>query len=284
MDKSAKSREFSPAKLNLSLEVLRKRPDGYHDIRSLMIQLDLGDDVTVELTDDGNIECMCDDARVPSGEDNIAWKAAKGFLEKVEEKRGVKIDITKRIPPGGGLAGGSGNAAAALRALNRLTGNPLDAARLAEIGLGVGSDVPFLLQRSPAWVEGRGEKVTPAWVPGDWVYLIIDPGFEVSTEWAYNNFPLTTVENENTIFYPDLEGIRIVNHLEKPVFQRYPLLEKVKQEVSEAGAMAALMSGSGATIFGVYRDVETAVEAGETLGKEHKLNVFTARMLSDSRC
>lgn len=144
--------------------------------------------------------------------------------------------------------------------------------------------MPFLLQRSPAWVEGRGEKLTPAHAPEDWTYLILDPGFEVSTAWAYNNFPLTTVENENTIIYPYLEGIRLVNHLEIPVFHRYPLLRKLKEEVLEYGAMAALMSGSGATIFGIYRDIEAARGAGETLGAKHKLNVFTARMLSDSRC
>lgn len=99
MNKSLKSLEFSPAKLNLSLQVLGRRPDGYHDIRSLMIQLDLGDDVAVEITDEGAIECNCDDHRVPSGENNLAWKAARAFLEKIEEKQGVKINITKRIPP-----------------------------------------------------------------------------------------------------------------------------------------------------------------------------------------
>jgi len=285
MDNSKKLLEFSPAKLNLSLEVLGKRPDGYHDIRSLMIQLDLGDEVSVEVTDDGEIECNCDNPRVPVGKDNIAWMAARVFLEKTEEKQGVKINIAKRIPPGGGLAGGSGNAAAVLRALNKLLGDPLDREQLARAGLEVGSDVPFLLQRSPAWVEGRGERISPARVPEDWVYLIIDPGFEVSTAWAYGDLPLTTVENENNIVYPYLEGIKMVNHLERAVFRRYPLLRKLKEEVLESGAMASLMSGSGATIFGVYPDIQAAAAAGKILGTKHgQLNVFTARMFSGRRC
>jgi 4-diphosphocytidyl-2-C-methyl-D-erythritol kinase len=274
--------EFCPAKLNLSLEVLGKRPDGYHDIRSLMIPVDFGDDVRIKVIEGGDIiECYCDNPEVPGGEDNLASKAARVFIARTGAKIGLKIAITKRIPIAGGLAGGSSDAAGVLRALNKLLSYPLNAAQLAEIALKVGSDVPFLLEGKPAWVEGRGERLKPAVVPSHWVYLILHPGFGVSTEWAYNNLALTTANLEHNICYPRLEGIRMVNHLEIPVFHKYPQLRELKKKLMAGGAMGALMSGSGPVIFGVFEDIGAAERVGRETAEKEKIGAYTAKVISN---
>jgi len=270
--------EFSPAKLNLSLEVLGKRPDGYHDIRSLMVPIDLGDDVQVEVTEDSEgIECACDHPDVPDGEANLAFKAARAFLEKTGIESGVKIRITKRIPVAAGLAGGSSNAAAVLRALNKLFGRPLAPDALMETALGVGSDVPFCLRGKPAWVEGRGERLKPAAVPASWVYLILHPGFGVSTAWAYDNLALTKEEIKNNITHSQIKDVKTVNHLENVVFRRYPLLEKLKERLLTSGAKAALMSGSGSVVFGIFDDLENADKVGRKLSEMEEVEVYTAQ-------
>ena len=271
--------EFCPAKLNLCLEVHRKRPDGYHDIRSLMIPLDFGDDVRVKIIE-GNeaIECICDNPEVPAGEANLAWKAAVVFLKRGGRKEGVKIEITKRIPVAGGLAGGSSDAAGVLRALNRLLSCPLNDLQLADAALEIGSDVPFLLARRPAWVEGRGERLRPAAVPAHWAYLILHPGFGVSSGWAYRNLNLTTANLEHNISNSSLEGIRIMNHLEIPVFREYPQLGELKQKLLNSGAKAALMSGSGPAIFGVFEDMDTARQVGSEFAEKEKIKAYTAKL------
>jgi len=267
---------FSPAKLNLSLEILGERPDGYHDIRSLMVPIDLGDDVCVEVAEDfEGIECACDSPEVPGGEANLAWQAARAFLKKTGLKCGVKINIKKRVPVAAGLAGGSSNAAHTLRALNKLFERPLSDDRLEETALEIGSDVPFLLQGKPAWVEGRGERLSPVSIPR-WVYLIVNPGFGVSTAWAYKNLALTTAKIENSIKYLILGGIKIVNHLEIPVFHRYPMIKELKERLETSGAKAALMSGSGPTVFGIFDDIESADNVGRKLVETAKVTTYTA--------
>jgi len=275
--------EFCPAKLNLCLEVLRKRPDGYHDIRSLMIPLDFGDNVLVRIIEGNDaIECVCDNPEVPVGEANLAWRAARAFLQKAGAKVGVKIEITKRIPVAGGLAGGSSDAAGVLRALNKLLSYPLDDLQLADTALEIGSDVPFLLAGRPAWVEGRGERLRPAVVPTHWVYLILHPGFGVSSGWAYRNLNLTIKNLENNIDYPLTEGVRMMNHLEVPVFRQYPQLEELKKKLVNSRAKAALMSGSGPVVFGVFEDMETAKGVGREFAEKGKVKVYTAKIITNS--
>ena len=275
--------EFCPAKLNLCLEVLRKRPDGYHDIRSLMIPLDFGDDVLVRIIEGSDtIECTCDNPEVPVGEANLAWRAARAFLKKAGATVGAKIEITKRIPVAAGLAGGSSDAAGVLRALNKLLSHPLNDLQLADTALEIGSDVPFLLAGGPAWVEGRGERVSRTVVPARWVYLILCPGFGISSGWAYRNLNLTTANLGNNIDYSSLEGIRMVNHLEAPVFRQYPQLEELKKKLVNSGAKAALMSGSGPSVFGVFEYIETARQVGREFAEKEKMKVYTTKLITNN--
>jgi len=261
--------------------VLGKRPDGYHNIRSLMIPLDFGDDVRIELEEgDRRILCECDDPLVPDGEANLAYKAARAFMDETGKNFDIEITITKRIPVAAGLAGGSGNAAAVLRVLNRYTEDMLDSGILDTLALSVGSDVPFMLKGKPAWVEGRGEVVKPASVPEHFVYLVINPGFGVSTEWVYSNLALTTEKIERNIGYSINKDIRLINDLEIPVFQRYPEVKEYKKRIVASGASAALMSGSGPSLFGVFESFEAAESLGCKLARVDRVSYFTARVAS----
>lgn len=277
--KNIEIHEFSPAKLNLNLEVLGKRPDGYHNIKSLMIPLDYGDDVWVEIDRSSEgIECLCSHPDVPAGEGNLAWKAAKLFLDTAREKGHVKITIEKRIPIAGGLAGGSSNAASVLKALNKAYGALFDSDELRDIGLKIGSDIPFLLFGKPAVVEGRGERLTPWPVEDKWLYLVLNPGYGVSTAWAYSSLRLTTLEDDINIKHSQIGDVILVNHFEGPVFGRYPQLRRIKEELLTLGAVGALMSGSGPSIFGLFENYRQLEKAARRLAEKEQVKYFDARV------
>jgi 4-diphosphocytidyl-2-C-methyl-D-erythritol kinase len=246
---------FAPAKINLSLEVLGRRDDGFHEIETLIAPISLCDELNIDKDDaKEGIEFRCDDSSVPQGNDNLAVRAAKTFLESANLKRGVTIELKKNIPHGAGLGGGSSDAASTLLALNELFKTNLPREALAKIGETIGSDVPFLIFQSAAICRGRGELVTPLKFYEQLSILLLKPAFAVPTEWAYSRWkdsreipgvPYAAQQFADQIF---------INDLERPVFEKFVFLAQLKMWLlrqPEVGA--ALMSGSGSTVFGVMR-------------------------------
>ncbi len=180
-----------PGKINLWLEVLRKRSDGYHDLSSLMLPIAVYDLLEVELCAGGGLTVRCDHPQVPCDERNLAWKAADLYLKAIESKDGVRIHLRKHIPVAGGLGGGSSNAAGVLLALNRLHGNALEAGKLHALALSLGADVPFFLRGRPALATGIGECLEEVMGVPDYPLILINPPLEVSTAWVYGNLQLT---------------------------------------------------------------------------------------------
>ena len=254
----------SPAKINLCLEVWRRRPDGYHDITTLMQLVDFADTVTVERLEAG-VTLTAEGLPVPGGEENVAFRAALHFFAAAG-RGGARIHLVKRIPSGGGLGGGSSNAAAVLWGLNSLFGLPLSVPALTELAAALGSDVPFFLSSGFAWAEGRGERIRPAGRGIDRWVVIVDPGVSVSTAWAYQRLtlPLTPGESLSTIDASVAQGdvVRALewafNRLEEAVLPYFPRLAELKAELTAAGARPALMSGSGACLFGLLASREAA--------------------------
>ncbi|NQT92048.1 MAG: 4-(cytidine 5'-diphospho)-2-C-methyl-D-erythritol kinase, partial [Lentisphaerae bacterium] len=267
------------AKINLYLEVLSKKDDGYHEIRSVLVPISLCDSIRIELTDgvietrvvasDGvdrdAVQALCDG-------DNLATRAALALRERTGHDGGARIVIDKRIPIGGGLGGGSADAAGVLTALNLAWGSGLALAGLADIGATLGCDVPALLCGGAVQVAGVGERVTPipAFVgcaEGPWWGVIANPGISVSTRDIYSRLTssltsegagITTVVS--ALAEGDLESVSrgLFNGLQETVFKKYPVIEMLAERLLEAGALSALVSGSGATVFGLARGREDA--------------------------
>ncbi|MBI5588343.1 MAG: 4-(cytidine 5'-diphospho)-2-C-methyl-D-erythritol kinase [Deltaproteobacteria bacterium] len=270
---SAEKRQvfLSPAKVNLFLKVLSKRPDGYHEIRSLMQPVSLYDEVTIEVVQGDGIFVSSDHAGVPGGRDNLAYRAAERLLDAVGVKRKVSISIGKKIPVGAGLGGGSSDAATVLMGLNSLLGCQIDDKRLMGLGAGIGSDVPFFILKGPALASGRGEILKRVKLPR-YNYVLVNPGFHVSTAWAYNNLDLTKKTEDNILIYSEehLDSDRnirdfLYNDLEAVTAVRYPEITAIKRALVEEGAQGSLMSGSGPTVFGVFQDAGNAEAAFERL-------------------
>lgn len=267
-----KSQRFlSPAKVNLFLKVLSKRQDGYHEILSLMQPVSLYDEVTMDVEEGDGITVSTDHAGVPGGKDNLAYRAADLVLREAGLKRKVTIFIGKRIPVGAGLGGGSSDAATVLMGLNSFLGSPVDKNRLMELGASIGSDVPFFILKSPALARGRGEVLKRVKLPS-YGYILVNPGFHVSTAWAYNNLDLTKKAEDNILMYSEetLDPERNIkdllqNDLEAVTAGKYPEISAIKGALVEAGALGALMSGSGPTVFGVFPEPRKAEEAFQRL-------------------
>ncbi|HEY6011620.1 MAG TPA: 4-(cytidine 5'-diphospho)-2-C-methyl-D-erythritol kinase, partial [Nitrospirota bacterium] len=253
----------SPAKINLCLSVIGKRADGYHDVEMLMQMVGLYDEVTVALGS-GGVTVSCDQSAVPSGEGNIAWKAATEMLRAAGSRAGLAIDIKKNIPVAAGLGGGSGNAAAVLVAANRLLHAGWGRERLAELGARIGMDVPFFLYGPTAFARGRGEIVTslPP-VPRFWV-LLVNPGFETSTAWVYNNVNLGLTKKVDCNKIARLmvgkiaEGLH--NDLEAVTAAAHPVIKRIEEALVKQGALGVRMSGSGPTVYGIF-ETEDACRA-----------------------
>ena len=251
----------APAKINLSLDVLYKRPDGYHEVKMVMTTIDLAD--RVELMDlyYDTIQIISHNRFVPDDERNLAYQAAKLLKEKFGIRRGVAISITKCIPVAAGLAGGSSDAAATLRGLNKLWGLGLSLDELAEIGAEIGSDVPFCVYGGTAIATGRGEKIEhiPA-PPPSWV-ILAKPTIGVSTADVYRNLNLQSVH------HPDVDGMVAAikeknyekicalagNVLESVTLNMHPEVAQIKEQMKRFGADVSLMSGSGPTVFGLVQ-------------------------------
>lgn len=259
----------APAKVNYRLDVLRRRPDGYHDLRMIMQRIDLCDEIEISLTDRPGIRVACGREGVPDGPGNIAWRAADALLALSAHKPGIDISITKKIPVAAGLGGGSSDAATVLMGVNELLGLDLPEKRLREVGVALGADVPFFIFGRTALAEGIGEELTAIdRVPVAWIVLV-NPNVLVSTAWVYQNLQLTAEAARVKIprFFESVADVCAIlsNDLESVTIPRYPVIGEIKSELIAAGALGSLMSGSGPTVFALFEDEDAAVHAAEMM-------------------
>ena len=250
------------AKINLRIDVLNRLENGYHNVRMIMQQIDLHDKIHVSVNEGDSINVFCEGIE---SSHNIVTKAVQKLLEVSQKRMAVSVHIEKNIPVAAGLGGGSSDAASVLKGLNELLCLNLGNDTLEQIGLRLGADVPFFIRGGTALAGGIGEKLHSLPTCRDICYLLINPGFEVSTAWAYGNLRLTSKKDNATLLeyegtYQDVLD-NLHNDLEDVVLTRFPVLMSLKEELLGAGADGALMSGSGPTVFGVFRDQEKAVRA-----------------------
>jgi 4-diphosphocytidyl-2-C-methyl-D-erythritol kinase len=247
---------LAPAKINLSLKILGRRNDGFHEIDTLIAPISLYDEIRIDKGRLGKgIEFRCDNPSVPQGGDNLAVRAAKAFFEAAKIDPAVSIELKKKIPNGAGLGGGSSDAASVLLALNKLFDVKLSREALAEMAAPIGSDVPFFIFQSAARCEGRGEIVTPVKLQRQFSILLLKPAFAVSTAWAYSRWQHSREVPGIRYEAQEFGGQTFANDLERPVFEKFVFLVQLKMWLlSQSEVGAALMSGSGSTMFVVMRE------------------------------
>ena len=276
-----KSKIKAYAKLNLFLDITGKRADNYHDILTAMCLVDLADDITVTVEEGTGVSITCSDSGIPKGGENSAYKAAVLFAERIKADKRIDIDIIKKIPVMAGLGGSSADAAAVLRGLNTLMGGPLSLGELLETGAATGSDVPFCIRGGMALCAGTGTEITADLPVPDCVFLIIKPEFSCSTKEAYGLYganPLP-VSGETELFLKAAKrgdyscfAKHMYNAFE--ILYANPEIERLKNELTSAGARGACLTGSGSAVFGVFDNAE---QAGNALNKlDYKIK-FIAR-------
>ena len=249
----------APAKINLWLRILGRREDGFHEIETRMCRVGVCDEVIVEKRTDTEVHLTCSDASIPCDESNLAIRAVRAFEQRTGDQRGYNIHLEKQIPYGAGLGGGSSDAAAVLEALNTLNSAPLSLTELCEAAASLGSDIPFFLHKKTCDATGRGEQVVSVDFPWRLPLVLIKPPFGIPTPWAYQRWAVSH----------ELKGIRyaaqpcewgaMMNDLERPVFEKYTMLPALKSWLLEQPeTRAALMSGSGSTMYAITHDATTA--------------------------
>ena len=245
----------APAKINLSLKILGRRDDGFHEIETLIARISLYDEINIDKDDaKEGIEFRCDDPSVPQGDDNLAVQAARAFFAATKFKPAILIELKKQIPHGAGLGGGSSDAATTLLALNQLFDANLTRGELAKLGATAGSDVPFFIFESTALCRGRGELVTPIQLPEKLSILLLKPAFAVPTEWAYSHWHDSREIPGVQYAAQQFADQTFINDLEHPVIEKFVFLAQLKMWLlSQPEVGAALMSGSGSTMFAVMR-------------------------------
>jgi 4-diphosphocytidyl-2-C-methyl-D-erythritol kinase len=259
----------APAKVNLSLRILGKRPDGFHDLESLVTPISLADEISIATGIGQGVRVHCDDPTVPQDDSNLAAVAARQFHSHTGIRFDARISIKKHIPSGAGLGGGSSDAAAVLVALDSIFETHLGSDGLEKIAANIGSDVPFFIRRVPAWMRGRGEEIEPTELSQKLTLVLIKPPFGVETPWAYKHLA-------KSVELPGVDygvqrwcGFEFVNDLERPAFEKFTLLPVMKAWLREQPeCRAALMSGSGSTMFGVCDD-HAAARAVSVRALEH---------------
>lgn len=285
----------SHAKVNLYLRIVGKRPDGYHELETVMVPLDFGDQITFQPCASG-ITLACNNPNLPTDDTNLALRAAKRLVERCGVKRGAKILLHKRMPLAAGLGGGSSNAATVLKGLNELWELNASPEILGELAAGMGSDINFFLATSAALCRGRGEQVTPLPCRLSGAILLVNPGFGISTKWAYESWSRSerdraksATESGLTAAHPavsvltralaedDLAGVSraLFNSLEVPSIGKFPVLNLIKDTMRACGAAGALMSGSGATVFGLFTETKDAARAAEKVRAEFGPSMWT---------
>jgi 4-diphosphocytidyl-2-C-methyl-D-erythritol kinase len=276
----------SPAKVNFFFRVVRRLESGYHEIASVMCKVNLCDEIAISLGGE-EIEIHSDDPSVPTGSENTVYRAAHALLARSGRRCGMKIVIQKRIPVQSGLGGASSNAATVLVALNELLRLRLSKEELISLGLTVGSDVPFFIFGSPALVRGIGEKLSRIeGIPRAWIVIVKPPG-SMPTGEAYKNSDLGLTEGVKNIMIPrfndTLEDLAegMVNDFEPSVGKVLPEVLEIKTRILQHGALGALLSGSGSSVFGVFRDRIQAQEACRGLRSNERWAVYLARTIFD---
>jgi 4-diphosphocytidyl-2-C-methyl-D-erythritol kinase len=284
--RSAAITVFAPAKINLILRILDRRPDGFHNLWSIMQTVALEDEVQIKLrADRQEIRLTCDAMQLAADQSNLVYRAAAAVVARAQPSIGLDIELRKRIPMGAGLGGGSSDAAATIIGLNLLLQLEWSPAQMADIGHSLGSDVPFFLFAPSAFVAGRGGTVRPVVVEGARWVVLVNPGFGVDTKWAYQELaatrtavtPLSPAQRELDrqlrVSWSQLVAAA-ENDFEEPVFAAYEQLREIKRSLQAHGAELALLSGSGATVFGVFTDEERARLAQAHFMREKVMQVF----------
>ncbi len=262
------------AKINLGLDVVRRREDGYHDVRMVMQTIHLYDKLDIQKTEEPGITITSNISFVPTNENNLIYKAGKLLMDEFDIKEGVSVYLNKRIPVAAGMAGGSTDAAAMLYGMNQIFELGLSQQELMDRGVKIGADVPYCLMRGTALAEGIGEELTSLPPMVKCPVLIAKPQISVSTKFVYTNLKL----DENTV-HPDIDQLvediknkdlhAIASHmgnvLEDVTIPEYPIIEEIKNQMKASGAVNAMMSGSGPTVFGLFDDEETAKKAYEDM-------------------
>jgi 4-diphosphocytidyl-2-C-methyl-D-erythritol kinase len=279
---------FAPAKINVILRILGRRPDGFHNLWSIMQTVALEDEVQIRLrADRQDIQLRCDATQLAADQSNLVYRAATVVLARAQQSIGLDIELRKRIPMGAGLGGGSSDAAATIIGLNHLLQLEWSPTQMAEVGQLLGSDVPFFLFAPSAFVAGRGETVRPVVVEGVRWVVLVNPGFGVNTKWAYQELaatrtavtPLSLVQREldqqSRVSWAQLIAAA-ENDFEAPVFATHGKLRKIKRILQACGAEITLLAGSGATVFGVFADEARARLAQAQFVNENLMNVFLA--------
>lgn len=258
------------AKINLGLDVVRKREDGYHEVRMIMQTISLYDKIFIKKTKNTGIRVSTNLYYLPNNENNLVYKAAKLLIDEFDIKNGVSMKLEKYIPVAAGMAGGSADAAAVLIGMNKLFGLGLSRKQLMDRGVSIGADVPYCIMRGTALAEGIGERLTKLKPLPKCYILIAKPGISVSTKFVYGNLKADEIEK-----HPDIDGIieaidnadilsvaeRLGNVLEDVTIREYPVIDELKQFMKDRGALNSLMSGSGPTVFGIFTDKDMADKA-----------------------
>jgi 4-diphosphocytidyl-2-C-methyl-D-erythritol kinase len=277
---------LAPAKVNLVLRILDRRTDGFHNLWSLMQTVSLEDEVVIRINrEHADIRLQCDAPSLSADHTNLVYRAAEAVLRRCERRIGVEIVLAKRIPMGAGLGGGSSDAAATIVGLDRVLNLGWSAVDMAHVGQALGSDVPFFFFAPSAVVTGRGEQVHPVRITGNRWVVLVNPGFSVETMWAYQELsssrtqvrPLSDIHaalgRESRVSWEQVLQVA-ENDFEAPVFGVHPSLQAIKQALMAQGAEAALLSGSGATVFGIFRDEREARQAQAHFQTQSQLKVF----------
>jgi len=274
----------TPAKINLCLSVLGKRPDGYHEVEMVMQAVGLYDEITVRLAGSG-VTVRCDSDAIPAGEGNIAYRAAREMLDLSGRPFGIAIEIKKNIPVAAGLGGGSSDAAAVLVACNRLLAAGLGRERIAEIGVRLGMDVPFFLYGPTALAKGRGELLTSLPSPPKFWVLLANPGFETSTAWVYKNLNFELTKKG---YCTNIAGLKVSqiaqslhNDLETVTAAAHPVIGEMERSLLDSGALGVCMSGSGPTVFGIF-NAEMACRAAAQALHTKGWRLYPAEILTGS--
>jgi len=274
-------RKLSPAKVNLSLRILRKRRDGYHDIASLMQRISLCDEMFFETAERG-VRVRCPGSSLPENEENIVFKAAEAFFARAGHiPEGIDITIKKTIPIAAGLGGGSSNAATTLMTMNEIFDCHYTTDDLMKIGVTLGADVPFFIFAKTAWAFGVGERLRIAENIPPLTLLLVNPRFELSTKLIYQNLNLRLTNKRIRYSIPRFLTVHdlakgLYNDLETVSIRMHPVLADIKNHLMKCGALGALVSGSGPTVFGLFEKDEQAIAAEKALAGMNGWSLFRA--------
>ncbi len=274
----------APAKINIRLKVIKRRPDGYHDLVTIMVPIEIFDHLELELLANSQIRIASDGFMVPTNEENLVYKAAQKFFLFTGIKKGVSIKITKNIPVAAGLGGGSSDAAATLLLLNNIFSKPIGRSDLHSIAKKLGADIPFFLECKPSIATGIGEILEPISNWPESYYLLITPPIEISTQWVFQNLKLELTTGREYDYIVDalksdtIEITQLIeNDLESVTCSHFPLIDSIKRQLISLGAEGALMSGSGPSVFGIFKSESKALSAKKALVNNDLGNIVSAK-------